>query len=607
MTVVEELVTVLGLEIGPGALTALSKFQAAVKNGLAGVGGIVVAAAAAFAGVTVSVAELGVETSRTAIKLGITTDAVQELRYAADISNVSFEALTTGMKFLSKNVAEAAMGSTTLSAQLAGIPLHDTNGRLKTADELLVALSAEFVKIKDPIKQTDVAVRLLGRSGTELIPFLKQGPEGIAKLRQAAHDMGVVLDEKTIEASKRFNFALKELKWSLFGLRNDMGAPFIDDFTHGIEWATKKLADFRKHTQDIVAWIRELGQRFGRIIEAGRMFADVLGRISAALKLDGIIKAVDWANLLQAAFIGVAAVGVTSAAVTAASWIVAAAPFLLLALLIGLIVDDIAHFVTGSKSMLGEADKWAKRFDPTDSPEVRFFRTLLALLFDLGDSKKWERVYEAAKHAFGPLMDDLNGFMKGPIGKLLVGDVGGATSQALDPLKNAIQKKWDDSHTVDPRMLAINDAKRELGSAYQSGDQARIKAAEGQYQIANMQGRRTAWDATPQEAERMDWQGYALNSQRAQDRFNANGTVTQRRQAKEDAAAANTSDAMDALEMQSLERRNSKTVNIQQKVEVNITTVAPPHVIEHHVKKALQEASDQAHSDAKAALAPGAS
>src|ERR1700744_4910000 len=56
-------------------------------------------------------------------RLGITTDDLQMFELAAGESGVSTEAMTTGLRFLSRNLAEAAEGSKEAASTFAGLKI----------------------------------------------------------------------------------------------------------------------------------------------------------------------------------------------------------------------------------------------------------------------------------------------------------------------------------------------------------------------------------------------------------------------------------------------------------------------------------------------------
>lgn len=409
MTVVEELVSVLGLEIGSDAMATLAKFQATVSQGLAGLATMGGVAAAAFTGIVASVAHAGDAIGNMAEQLGVGTDQLQELKYAADQSDVSFDTLTTSMKLLSKNAYEAATGSKEALESFAGIGLHDAGtGKLKTADQLLMSVVDRFQGIKDPIKQTNLALKIFGRGGMAMIPMLKAGGEELRAFMQDAHDLGYVLDKETIEASDRFDKSFKRLRSSLEGVRNKLGAPFVDGFARAMfalsEVIRKNVLPFVE--KRLVPALQEAGRRFGYLIDVVADLGRELSSVGAQFMDNPLVKAImDLIGLvfdmdsLKAAIIGLGVVLIGTGLAAAASWLLAVAPFVLLAVLIGLIVDDIRAFVQGQDSVIGRLEKWGKAFDPSDSPVIRFFKAAIALLFDFTDPAKWSKFGSAAVDA----------------------------------------------------------------------------------------------------------------------------------------------------------------------------------------------------------------
>lgn len=403
--IVEELVSVLGLEIGANALATLAKFKDAVTGGLAGLAGIGGVAAGAFIGVVASVAHLGDEIVNTSEKLGVAADVLQELRYAADQSDVSFESLTTGLKFLSKNAAEAAQGNEEAMKSFAGISLRNGEGGLKTADQLLNDIIADFENTKDPIEQSRLAMKRFGKSGLDLVPMLKQGPEAIKAFIADAHDLGVVLDKETLEASDAFDRSLKRLTSSFLGLRNTLGAPFVRLFADGMNAAANKVKTFQPHVKKLVAAIQDLWSRFKGVLGVMKAVGDKLFDFFFKGNLLGaIVGATDGLKIFEAVVIGLGAVLVATAVSAAASWMLAIAPFVLIAAVIGFILDDFNTFVEGGDSLLGRIIAWGDAVgDPEEHPLVKVLRKAVSLLFDLSDPKRWDALTARIASMAGPI------------------------------------------------------------------------------------------------------------------------------------------------------------------------------------------------------------
>lgn len=352
--VVEELVSKLGLTIDPEAMEVLASFQHAVHKGLLALAAGGAAVVGIFGEMVISTAEAGAQIALASEKLGINAQALQELKYAADQSNVSFESLTTGLKFLSKNAGEARQGSTELQAAFAGIKTTDAKGHLLAVDDLLTNVVDHFQKIPKGAEQTTFAIKVFGRSGVDMVPMLKKGSAGLAELREEAYSLGVVLDKEAIEASEHFEHSLKKLKSALTGLRNTFSAPFIEGFAETLDTVIELLKAGQPFVRRLAAAFKDLGRRIKLVIDVFVNLGKWVAKLFNESGLKGIFAAINALKLLESVLIGLGVIMATTAALAVADWFLAAAPFILIAALIGLIVDDIANWIKGNKSLTGD-------------------------------------------------------------------------------------------------------------------------------------------------------------------------------------------------------------------------------------------------------------
>lgn len=389
--IVEELVSKLGLEIDSGALGTLEKFKSAVTGGLAGMAAAGAAVASAFAAIVGSTAKAADEIGDVSDKLGVAPKALQELKFAAERAEVSFEGLQTGLKFIAKNAVEAAQGNEELAKAFAGVGLRDAAGKIRPANELLTALADKFVTLPDDATRTNMAIKLFGRAGADLVPLLKKGSAGIAELSAKANELGVVMSDDVISAGGEFDDAMKDVRDSVTGLRNTLGGPFIKLFASGLKSISKFFVQMRPQIQAFSKAIMDVGERFAGM---GKLVLRLAEGVSKALDgsfIGKLLKGVDVLALLEAAIIGLGVVFALVALKTVIAWVAAFAPFILLATLIGLIVDELYNFIEGNDTLLGRVIKWAEAFDPNGNPVLEFFKSAIALLFDLTDPAKWER------------------------------------------------------------------------------------------------------------------------------------------------------------------------------------------------------------------------
>lgn len=393
--IVEELVTKLGLELDEGAIETLEKFKELLHHGFEELGGFATVGAAALTAIVHSTAEAANAVALLSLKTGVGVEALQELEGAALLSQVSVDSLSMGLKFLQKNAVAAAEGSQEAVAAFAGVDFKDTNGHIKSADVLLGDVAAKFDGITDPAQQTALALKIFGRQGVSLLPMLKKGSHGIAELRHEAEELGFVMSEETVEAGFLFHEEIDKVELAFAGLRNTIGAPFIPVFTQALKGMVAVTQIFRKAIQDV-------GERLAKAFGPAMKYVTALMRKFAESDFAKALQTLaSESKVLELALMGLAAIftylgirAAWAALTTVATWALAAAPFILLALLIGIVIDEISNFIEGNDTLLGSIIKWAEMFDPNGNPILEFFKAAVALLFDFTDPKRWDRLIE---------------------------------------------------------------------------------------------------------------------------------------------------------------------------------------------------------------------
>lgn len=153
---------------------------------------------------------------------GTTVEELSALGYAARLSDVSQEGLSTGLKKLSKNMLDAAAGTGEGRDAFAamGVSVKNAAGGLRTTGDILEDLAEKFSSYEDSAAKTALAQKIFGRSGADLIPLLNQGREGLAAMAAEADRLGLVLTKETTQAAENFNDNLTRLRALLEGFAN---------------------------------------------------------------------------------------------------------------------------------------------------------------------------------------------------------------------------------------------------------------------------------------------------------------------------------------------------------------------------------------------------
>jgi hypothetical protein len=146
---------------------------------------------------------------RTSDKLGISNSALQEFQYAAVQSGVKIETLNMGLQRFGRRSAEAAGGSGEAQAALKqlDIQLTDTNGSLRSTEDLFVDSMKALAGIENPLERVRLGFKLFDSEGVALVNMAGN----LGELRDEAQSLGLVLDDEVIARSSETKDTLAAL------------------------------------------------------------------------------------------------------------------------------------------------------------------------------------------------------------------------------------------------------------------------------------------------------------------------------------------------------------------------------------------------------------
>ena len=366
--IVRELFAKLGLSVDAASFAVADHMLGAVKSGL----GLLVSGAArageGLAEIVTKTVETASALNDTSIALGVTTDAIQELGYAAQLNGSSVEGMSDGIRKLSINMAAAAEGSQEAAQTFRRLGVQITEGgKLRAADAVLGDIAEKFKAMPDGARKVAAAVGLFGKSGASLIPTLSEGRDGLAALRQEARDLGIVLDTKTIAAGDALGDSWDKLKAAANGLRYTVGGPLLASIKESVdsvvEWTKANRVLIGQRLRSVLTGVADAVKVIAKglalvwrglnfVIARWKLFAILITSSIAAIVLGNTAAIISFVSL------GASAIGAAIAA--AAAWVAAAAPFVALAAIIAVVLlalEDLWVFLHGGRSLIGDVGK----------------------------------------------------------------------------------------------------------------------------------------------------------------------------------------------------------------------------------------------------------
>ena len=190
-----------------------------IGKAVAGVGVAIGTSLAFMAKQQIDLADQLLETSQ---KVGVSVEALSALSHGAKQSGVDLDGLATGLKFLNRSMVDAAAGGKEQAAafQALGVSFKDADGKLRSGEAVLMDVAGAFSGLNDGAAKTEIAMRLFGKAGADLIPFLNSGKEGLAAYRAEAEKLGAVISTDFAKKADAFKDSLERIEARVRGVAN---------------------------------------------------------------------------------------------------------------------------------------------------------------------------------------------------------------------------------------------------------------------------------------------------------------------------------------------------------------------------------------------------
>lgn len=252
------------------SLIKVGNVAASVTKAVAGVAAGLIATAGATAkalfNAAKETAKYGDEVDKASQKLNISAENYQKLSYAMEMNGTSIDSVSKGMKNIVSDLGKMSNGVSSANDKYKklGISLKDSNGNLKSSQQVLFDSIDALAKMQDETKRNALAQEIFGKSAAELTPLLNSGSKGIRELMQEAEDYGMVMSDKAVKASADFDDSLTRLQGSFKGLKNRMTGDLLPGISQVMNGISKLISgqnfedDLREGIESITQTIEQL-------------------------------------------------------------------------------------------------------------------------------------------------------------------------------------------------------------------------------------------------------------------------------------------------------------------------------------------------------------
>ena len=206
------------------------------------------------------------------LRTGISATALSELGHAANIAGADINVVEKGVKKMAKSLTDADLGLTTYLRSFQRLGLSVSELMAMSPDEQFETIGIAIAGLGTETEKAATAQEIFGRAGTQLLPLFKQGEDGIKKLREEAHRLGIVMDQEAAAKAAEWADAQTRLSASVKGLGLTIGQTLAPAVTGLIDFVTNivaKFSEWGRSSPTLTRLLVGLGTALGGLLAIG--------------------------------------------------------------------------------------------------------------------------------------------------------------------------------------------------------------------------------------------------------------------------------------------------------------------------------------------------
>lgn len=164
--------------------------------------------------------------AKTSDKLGVTTEALSRLRFAAEQTGVSTQTMDMALQRMTRRVAEAAMGTGEAVGALKELGISATDIAKQSPDQMFREITKAMGGVETQSDKVRLAMKLFDSEGVSLVNTMKGGASALDELAAQADAAGLSisrLDAAKVEAA---NDAMNRVRASFTGISQQLAVKF---------------------------------------------------------------------------------------------------------------------------------------------------------------------------------------------------------------------------------------------------------------------------------------------------------------------------------------------------------------------------------------------
>lgn len=219
-------------------------------------------------------------------RLGVATDKLAAMQYAAKLSGIEQESLTTSVGRFLNTLSDASNGTKSAVSAFKALGLNARQLKTLELDQQFALLADAFKAIENPADRVRMAMDLFGKSGAEMLQLLNGGAGQLIETLDEARRLGIAPTNAEVARIQSANDALDRMRAAWDGIANTLAisvAPTVQALLVNVGVMTDALrAAITGQKFDIAASIKANVKPF-----IAAMKADAVNMIRGLPKMGG--------------------------------------------------------------------------------------------------------------------------------------------------------------------------------------------------------------------------------------------------------------------------------------------------------------------------------
>ena len=212
---------------------------------------------------------------------GFTTEEIQQMQYAADRIDVSFEDIAGALKKLKPKISE---NNETLKS--LGVSTKNVDGTLRDATDVFYDAVVALSHIENETERDQVAMELFGKSADSLSGIIDDGGAALRQYGKEAKDLGLIMSQDTLDSLNSINDAIDTIKAQMGAALAKLGAtiaqvflPALQKLTPIIEKIAERIAQITPQQAELILKIIGIVAVLGPLLTIGGKLISGIGTV----------------------------------------------------------------------------------------------------------------------------------------------------------------------------------------------------------------------------------------------------------------------------------------------------------------------------------------